>query len=115
MPIYEFFCTECKAKSSILVKNIAASFTPECPTCGSKNLVRLISSFTYHKSINSIWEESGEPQLSPSPDYYKDPPNIGRLTEKRFKELGLDMPDQTKEQIQAAREGELPESVKEKL
>ena len=97
------------------MKNIAASFTAECPTYGSKDLVRLISSFTYYKSINTIWEESGEPQRFSSPDYYKDPRNIGRWTEKRFTGLGLDMPDQIKEQIQAAREGELPESVKEKL
>ena len=97
------------------MKNIAASFTAECPTCGSKDLVRLITSFTYYKSINTIWGESGEPQRFSSPDYYKDPRNIGRWTEKRFTELGLDMPDQIKEQIQAAREGELPESVKEKL
>ena len=115
MPIYEFLCQKCHTKSSILVKNIAASLTAECPTCSSKDLLRLISSFTYHKSINTIWEESGEPQQSPSPDYYEDPRNIGRWTEKRIGELGLDMPDQIKEQIQAAREGELPESVKEKL
>jgi len=115
VPIYEFFCPECQAKSSLLVKNIAASFAPECPTCGSKDLVRLISSFTYHKSVATIWEESGEPKQFSSPDYYKDPRNIGRWTEKRFTELGLDMPDQIKEEIQAAREGELPESVKEKL
>ena len=115
MPIYEFLCQKCHTKSSILVKNIAASFTAECPTCGSKDLVRLITSFAYHKSINAVWEESGEPQRFSSPDYYKDPRNIGRRSEKRFTELGLDMPDQIKEQIQAAREGELPETVKEKL
>jgi len=65
--------------------------------------------------MKTVWEESGEPQRFSSPDYYKDPRNIGRWTEKRFKELGLDMPTQIKEQIQAAREGELPQSVKEKL
>jgi len=65
--------------------------------------------------MKTIWEESGEPQSFPSLDYYKDPRNIGRSTEKKFKELGLDIPAEIKEQIQAAREGELPKSVKEQL
>ena len=115
MPIYEFQCSKCHTKSSILLRNITAAFTPECPNCGSKHLVRLITSFAYHKSTKTIWEESGEPQPYAAPEYYKDPRNIGRWTEKRFEELGLDMPSQISKQIQAAREGELPQSVKEKL
>ena len=53
--------------------------------------------------------------MFPGPEYYKDPRNIGRWTEKRFKEMGMEMPTEIKEEIQAAREGELPESLKEKL
>ena len=41
--------------------------------------------------------------------------NDKKQVEKRFKELGVDMPAQIQEQIQAARDGDLPESVKEKL
>ena len=115
MPIYEFICQKCHTKSSILVRSIDEPFTPICSNCGSNNLVRTVTSFACHKSTQTVWEESGKPQHFPSPDYYKDPRNIGRSTEKRFKELGLDMPDQIKEQIKAAREGELPKTVKEKL
>ena len=115
MPIYEFLCQKCHTRSSILVKNIAEPLAPRCTACDSNDLVRVITSFSHHKSTKTIWEESGEPQRVSGPDYYKDPRNIGRWTEKRFKELGMDMPDQIQEQIQAAREGELPESVKEKL
>ncbi len=115
MPIYEFLCQKCNTKSSILAWNTAESFVAKCPTCGSSNLERVISSFAYHKSMKTIHEEAGEPQMFTSPDYYKDPRNIGRWTEKRFKELGLDMPSQVQEGIQAAREGELPKSLKEKL
>ncbi len=94
---------------------MAEPLAPRCPACGSNDLVRVITSFAHHKSMKTIWQESGEPQRVSGRDYYKDPRNIGRWTEKRFKELGLDMPSQIQEQIQAAREGELPESVKEKL
>jgi len=56
-------------------------------------------------------------------DYYKDPRNIGRHTEKRLKELGIDMDSEeyrdtfagVKETIAAAREGELPKTLKDQL
>ena len=115
MPIYEFLCQRCNTKSSFLVRDIAESFIAKCPACGSSEPVRAISSFTYHKSMKTIHEEAGEPEMFPGPDYYKDPCNIGRWTEKRFKESGLDMPPQVQEEIQAAREGELPKSLKEKV
>jgi hypothetical protein len=40
---------------------------------------------------------------------------VGRWTEKKFKEMGLDVPTEIKEEIKAAREGELPDSLKEML
>ena len=115
MPVYEFLCQKCHTRFSVLVKNIAEPPAPKCNACGSNDLARVITSFAHHKSMKTIWEESGEPQQSQGLDYYKDPRNIGRWTEKRFKELGLDIPSQIQEHIQAAREGESPESVKEKL
>ena len=77
--------------------------------------MRVVSRFAYHKSMQAVWEESGEPKRSSGPDFFKDPRNVGRWTEKKFKEMGLDMPDSIKEEIQAAREGELPKSLKDKL
>jgi hypothetical protein len=91
----------------------ASSFEPKCSICGSADVARVISTFAYHKSLKTIHEESGEPGMYPGEDYYKDPRNIGRSTEKRFKELGMEMPSEIQQKIQAAREGELPESVKD--
>ncbi len=112
MPVYEFLCQKCEVKFNILVRNPAESTVAQCPNCGNNELVRLISSFSYHKSIKTIHEEAGEPQMFSSPDYYEDPRNIGRWTEKRFKEMGLEIPPEVHEEIQAAREGETPESLK---
>lgn len=58
-----------------------------------------------------------------NPDYYKDPRNIGRWTEKRLNQLGVDMDSEeyrdtfagVKESIAAAREGELPKALKDQL
>jgi len=115
MPIYEFYCLKCQRKVNVLSKNVSTSTTSQCPNCGSQDLKRLITTFSYHRSTKSVWESSGEPGTSQRKDYYKDPRNIGRWAEKKFRDMGIDLPDNVKEQIQAAREGELPGEVKETL
>ena len=113
MPIYEFICKSCRRKSSLLVRGVSAPLTPKCSFCGSTDLSRAVSSFAYHKSLKTVWEESGEPTANPSPDYYKDPRNIGRWVEKKFQDMGQELPSQIQEQIQAARKGVLPEPLKD--
>jgi len=112
MPVYEFSCNSCHRRASFLVRKIGEPLSPVCPACGSQELTRILSSFAYHKSLSTIHEESGSPDSS-GPDYYKDPRNIGRWTEKKFKEMGMEIPSEVQETIQAAREGELPGPVKD--
>ena len=115
MPIYEFLCGDCCRKTSILVRDISAPFTPKCSFCGSTNLSRIISSFLYKKSMQSIWDESGEPE-HPDEDYYKHPENIGRWVEKEYKKIaGEELSPYMKDMIQAAREGEMPEPMKKAM
>jgi len=66
-----------------------------------------------HKSLSTIYEESGEPGPSQSSDYYKDPRNIGRHVEKKFKDMNIEMPSEIQQSINAAREGVLPDSLKD--
>ena len=110
MPVYEFLCNSCLRKVDLLAKSVSSSSLFSCPYCGGQSLTRLVSSFAYHKSLSTIWEESPDEK---SPDYYKDPRNIGRWTEKKMKKLGVEMPSSVSQTIQAAREGELPSPVKE--
>ena len=112
MPIYEFFCPTCRKKSSFLIRS-GSPFQPKCSTCGSTDISRIISTFAYHKSFQTVYEENGEPGKSESPDYYNDPRNIGRWAERRFQDMGMEMPTEIQQKIQAAREGELPEPVKD--
>jgi len=113
VPIYEFMCHDCRKKTSILVRSISEPVSATCRFCGSANLSRVVSGFAYHKSLETVWEESGEPSSHPSNDYYKDPRNIGRWAEKKFKEMGEEMPSHLEEEIQAAREGVMPEPLKD--
>lgn len=113
MPIYEFICQNCRKRMALLIRDISAPFFPKCSSCGNINLSRVISGFAYHKSLKTVWEQSGEPAMHPDDDYYRDPRNIGRWVEKKFQDMGQELPSQIQEQIKAAREGVLPEPVKE--
>jgi len=121
VPIYEFRCNGCQKKVSLFVKSITGTLSPECPHCGSKELSRMISSFAYHRSYQTWLDQAGPPQAMGGPDYYKDPRNIGRWAEHRLKELGMDMRSEeywntfseVREMIDAAREGEMPEPLKD--
>jgi len=82
MHIYEFICQNCHRRVSFLVRGIFAPFVPKCSSYGSANLSRIISGFTYHKALKTVWEESSEPTIHPGDAYYRDRRNIGRWMEK---------------------------------
>lgn len=111
MPIYEFKCQECSRLTSVFVRSMGASTEATCQHCGSRRLERIVSRFAYHKSEQTILEEYGsEPKRL---EDYKDPRQIGRWVERKFKEYGMDVPDEARKMIDAAREGEFPELVKD--
>ena len=121
MPIYEFRCNICRKKVNLFIRSVNAPLSPSCPHCGSQEVTRLMSNFAYHKSEQMRLEQSGPPQAVGGSDYYKDPRNIGRWAEHRLKELGMDMRSEeyadtfseVREMIDAAREGEMPEPIKD--
>lgn len=121
MPIYEFRCSGCRKKVSIFTRSIADPLSPECPHCSSTELVRLVSGFAYHSTANVWTDDKGPPPAMGGPDYYKDPRNIGLWTEHRLKQLGMDMRSEeyrktfseAREMIDAAREGEMPDAIKD--
>ncbi len=124
MPIYEFRCTACNRIDSFFVRTVGDPLNPSCTACGSLELERCISRFAVHKTTAAVWEESGEPSMFPKDrSYYRDPRNIGRSTEHRLKQLGIDMDSEeyrdtfagVKDTIAAAREGELPKTLKDQL
>ncbi len=111
MPIYEFRCRDCHRLSSVFLKSISASCDPRCQHCGSSKLERAVSRFAYHRSEQAVLKDYGaEPQRL---EDYKDPRQIGRWAERKFDEFGIEMPREAREMIDAAREGEFPEPVKD--
>ena len=53
MPIYEFRCNQCRRKSSHFFRSFSDTRQPACTNCGSKDLVRVMSTFAVHQAWDS--------------------------------------------------------------
>ena len=111
MPLYEYKCSNCRFRFTVLLRTWDGVPESECPKCGSRDAERVMSTFAYHRSLHDVHEQSGEASLEAGPEFYKDPRNIGRWTEKKFNDMGIDVPSEIREEIDAARDGQLPESL----
>lgn len=110
MPIYEYKCKKCQRLTSAFVRNPDNEVFPKCQHCGGTT-ARALSRFAHHKSEARILEEHGS--MPRTAGDYKDPRQIGRWVEKKFDDMGMDLPDEARTMIDAAREGELPDAVKD--
>jgi putative FmdB family regulatory protein len=111
MPIYEFRCADCSRITNYFTRKIDTETTAKCEHCGSARTSRMMSKFGRSYSRSDIIEKYGEP--GSGPDSYRDPRQIGSWVEKRFGEYGMDLPEGAREMIDAAREGEFPDPVKD--
>lgn len=111
MPIYEFRCAECNKITNHFTRKIDTEVRANCEHCGSEKTSRMMSKFGRSYTRADIIDRYGDnPQ---GDDAYRDPRQIGSWVEKRFDEYGMDLPDGAREMIDAAREGEFPDPVKD--
>jgi hypothetical protein len=92
------------------VRNIENEKAPPCQHCGGKT-ARALSRFAVGRSAPQVRESFGSPPKSM--EDYQDPRQIGRWVEDKFDQYGMDLPEEARTMIDAAREGELPDSVKD--
>jgi putative FmdB family regulatory protein len=90
MPIYEYRCLSCGRNFQLLVLNRQDVETAVCPSCGAKDLKRLISRTSYHRSERDRLE-SFNPAQPQSDGFYSDTRNIGLSAKKRAERMGVDL------------------------
>ena len=105
MPIYEYRCAGCDQVTSIFVRSTSAAIDERCEHCDSTDVSRLIPRVARLKTGQDVIDEHGD---GSGPEGIRDPRQIGRAVEKRFEDFGVDMPQETRQQIDRAREGVLP-------
>jgi len=64
VPIYEYYCQDCRRRVSMLVRSISNPGTPVCPRCGGRHLERLMSRFTRVRSEEDRLDALADPARS---------------------------------------------------
>ncbi len=110
MPIYEYGCPDCRRRTSLLIRG-SETAEPVCQHCGGRRLSRLISSFAFHKSMQSKLDEAGPPQAFGDESYYRNPVNVGRWARHRAEQAGVDLGEGFEAMVERAQSGEDPERL----
>ena len=108
MPIYEYRCTGCKRKVTVLTLRISEAVDPVCEHCGSRALTRLMSRFALGRSEGSRLDSFADDASLAGLDE-KDPKSVARWMRKMGKELGEEAGDDFDEMVEDLEAGGEPD------
>lgn len=109
MPLFEYRCAACSTLTTILIRSVSKNEThPTCESCGSTSVTKVISRVGRLRSAQDVIDEKGSPREGQA---YEDPRQIGSWVEKRFEDYGMPIPDDTRNMIDAARDGVFPDEI----
>lgn len=100
MPVYEFACNACGARTSLFVRSVRSPVAASCQRCGSQDLRRLISRVTVLRSAGggSLDDLEGLDE--------SDPRSLARWARRLREELGEDAGPEFDEMVQRLERGE---------
>jgi putative FmdB family regulatory protein len=104
MPIYEYRCTACRRKVTVLTLRVSETVDPVCEHCGSRELTRLLSRFAMVRSEESRLDDlTGDAALDGVDE--SDPKSMARWMRKMGNELGEDAGDDFDEMVDELEQG----------
>ncbi len=92
MPIYEYRCSECRRRFSVLTLRASERPRPQCPRCDSKRAKRLMSRFAMPKSEEARLDAMADPSRLGDLDE-NDPRSMGKWMRKMGQEMGEEFAD----------------------
>jgi putative FmdB family regulatory protein len=90
MPIYEYRCTACRRKVTVLTMRVSEAVDPVCDHCGSRDLTRLLSRFAMVRSEDARLDDLTSDAALGDVDE-SDPKSMARWMKKMGNELGEDL------------------------
>jgi len=98
MPIYEYRCTGCNRKVTVITLRVSERVEPQCDRCGSRKVTRLMSRFAMPRSdddrLDDLADSSGLGGLDEN-----DPKSMARWMRKMGKEMGEDVGEDFDEMV----------------
>lgn len=107
MPIYEYRCTACRRKVTVLTLRASETVTPTCDHCGSTRLDRLMSRFAMPRSDDARMDDLTDPSALGGVDE-NDPKSMARWMRKMGHELGEDAGDDFDQMVDELEAGDDP-------
>lgn len=112
MPIYEYFCGDCRKRVSVFFRTIseASDEAARCPTCEGAHLHRLVSRVATLKSEESRMESLADPSMMAGLES-EDPRAMASFMRKMSGEMGEPLDAEMTEVLDRLESGESPESI----
>ena len=92
MPLYEYRCTSCKKRVTILTLRVGEQVDAVCDRCGSRTLERLMSRFAMGRSEEARLDALADPSSLSGLDE-NDPASVARWMKRMGREMGDEMGD----------------------
>ena len=120
MPIYEYFCLDCRKRVNVFFRtfsaatNATANGEVRCPSCEGVRLHRLISRVAVHRSEESRMEDLADPSLMAGLEG-EDPRALASLMRKMSNEMGEPMDAEMTEVLNRLEAGESPDAIEQSM
>ena len=109
MPLYEYRCSNCHRRVTILVRSESSSIT--CPNCGSTELNRLFSTFAVGSYDKSDYEDIlADSQLVKGLEH-DDPRALAEWNRRMSRGLDEEITPEHKEMLERMGAGEMPDDL----
>jgi putative FmdB family regulatory protein len=103
MPIYEYRCSACGRKTTVVTLSVKAAVDPVCKHCGGRDLAKLVSRVAVRRSEESRLESLADPSSLAGLDE-DDPKSVARWMKKMGREMGEEAGEDFDEEVDRAME-----------
>jgi len=117
MPIYEYYCFDCRQRLNLFFRTITAASEaePSCPDCGGVQLRRLVSRVAVLRSEEARMDALSDPSMFAGLDE-EDPRAMGRMMRQLSNEMGEEMDDpELNDVIDRLESGQAPEDIEKAM
>jgi putative FmdB family regulatory protein len=118
MPLYDYFCLDCKQRFDVLMTYAEYGTRPvTCSACGSKNVRRRIPRVRMAKSEESRMDSLASDFSDPSAlaGLENDPQAMGRMMRKMGNEMGEQLPPEFNDVVDRLEKGQSPAEIEKEI
>jgi putative FmdB family regulatory protein len=112
MPIYEYYCADCRKRVNVFFRTMseASDEAARCPNCEGARLRRLVSRVALLKSEESRMDNLADPSLMSGLEN-EDPRALASFMRKMSGEMGEPLDAEMSEVLDRLEAGESPEAI----